>query len=207
MDPFREPGDRLHVALRRVLEATPARSVPLSAVLDGVSGPAHGVALLLLALPFLQPMPTLGLAYPIGLAIAALGLAVAFGRRPGVPLFVSRRHVRRELLHGMALVAERAARLLPARARLGFMLAPLPRCLAGLSLACAGLLLFLPIPLPLSNFVPAVAILLLASGLLEGDGVLVAAGHLANAGSCLLLYASWSVLAERAARLIAIGLG
>jgi hypothetical protein len=75
---------------------------------------------------------------------------------------------------------------------------------AGISLACAGLLLFLPIPLPLSNFVPAVAILLLASGLAEKDGLLLLAGHATNALSLTGLYLSLGAMRQGGERLLAL---
>ena len=56
----------------------------------------------------------------------------------------------------------------------------------GVSLFVAAVVLGLPIPLPLSNFFPAVAILLLAVGVLEGDGLLVAAGHGATLAVCAI---------------------
>lgn len=181
---------RLHTGLRQALDS--GEPVTLGAILRRVSGPTHAVALVMLALPFLQPVPTLGLAYPVGLAIAALGVAIALGRRPELPAFVVRQGLRRELVHGMAMVAQRVHRAVPARRRLEMLVRPALRSVAGLSLALAGILLFLPIPLPFSNFFPAVAILLLALGLLEHDGLLVAAGHGVTLACVVVLYGTWS---------------
>ena len=94
----------------------------------------------------------------------------------------------------MAVVLDRLGRVLPSRARLRVMTSRPSRVAAGVSLACAGVLLFLPIPLPMSNFVPAVAILLLAVGLVEEDGLLLLLGHAANALCVAGLYVAWAVI-------------
>jgi hypothetical protein len=82
----------------------------------------------------------------------------------------------------------------------------------GLALVFAALLLMAPLPLiPLTNTLPAVAILLLAAGMAERDGVLVLAGYAATLISTayvgLLLYAVYWAGAEATERILgALGL-
>lgn len=52
-----------------------------------------------------------------------------------------------------------------------------------LMIAVSGILLSLPLPIPFSNFVPAVAIALLSLGQLEEDSLLIALGSLVFLGS------------------------
>jgi hypothetical protein len=177
--------------------------VALSSLLEGLPDRGPALAVLFLAVPFVLPFPTLGLSAPVGLALAFAGLTMALGGTLTLPAFLHRREV-----HGGVLrsVAGRAARLAAAagrllRPRLGVMLTGGMRNLLGLSLACSAFVLALPLPLPLGNFLPAAAILLLAAGLLEGDGLFVLAGHVANAAVCLVLYLSWE-LAWRGARAV-----
>jgi hypothetical protein len=73
------------------------------------------------------------------------------------------------------------------RPRIPFMMGRVMRIALGLSLFTAAVVLGLPIPLPLSNFFPAVAIILLAAGVLEGDGLLVLAGHVATLAVCAVV--------------------
>jgi hypothetical protein len=194
----------IHVDLGHALEAGGSRGLTVGEILEGMDGRSQATAILLLSLPFLQPVPTLGLAYPLGLVIAGMGAAVALGRGAWLPASLLRVPVRRELLKGMAAALGRLHRLLPSRSRLPVMTSALGRVAAGLSLACAGVVLFLPIPLPLSNFVPAVAILLLALGLGEGDGVLLLAGHVANALCVLGLAVAWGAMWTGAERALAL---
>ncbi|HEU0108238.1 MAG TPA: exopolysaccharide biosynthesis protein, partial [Vicinamibacteria bacterium] len=87
--------------------------------------------------------------------------------------------------------------------RLGAVTSGPARAAIGLSLCCAAVILALPIPLPLSNFFPAAAILMLALGLLEGDGLMVMAGHAATVGLCVGLYLAWGAAQMGATRLLA----
>jgi len=50
--------------------------------------------------------------------------------------------------------------------------------LIGLSIVIAGLGLMLPLPIPFSNSIPAWAVVLLAIGMIEKDGLCVLLGHL-----------------------------
>ena len=50
--------------------------------------------------------------------------------------------------------------------------------LIGLGIVIAGLGLMLPLPIPFSNNIPAWAVVLLAIGMMERDGLCVLLGHL-----------------------------
>ncbi|HWH68257.1 MAG TPA: exopolysaccharide biosynthesis protein, partial [Candidatus Sulfotelmatobacter sp.] len=51
--------------------------------------------------------------------------------------------------------------------------------LAGVLITLSGVLLLLPLPIPFSNFFPALTVVLLASGALKQDGLCFLAGCLA----------------------------
>ena len=52
------------------------------------------------------------------------------------------------------------------------------RQLIGVGIIIAGLALMLPLPIPFSNNIPAWAIVFLAIGMMEKDGLFVLLGHL-----------------------------
>ena len=49
--------------------------------------------------------------------------------------------------------------------------------LIGFGIASGGFFLFLPLPIPLTNTLPAISILLLTAGMMEEDGVCVLLGY------------------------------
>jgi hypothetical protein len=193
----------LTAELVAVEEMAASGPVALSRLIERLEHRGPALVVLLLAVPFVLPFPTLGLSAPVGLALAFAGAALALGRGLALPGFLHRREVQagalRSFAKGAARVAPAAERLM--RPRLAVMIGPGMRNLLGLSLACSALILALPLPLPLGNFLPASAILLLAAGLLEGDGLFVLAGHVANLAVCCVLYLSWD-LAWRAVQAI-----
>jgi hypothetical protein len=138
------------------------------------------VLLILLALPFcFVAIP--GLSVPFGIAIGCIGVCIAIGREPWLPRFVMGRRLSgarlRQLLAAGIRVAHKLERL--ARPRLTFLHAgpAMPR-LIGLGIVIASLGLMLPLPIPFSNSIPAWAVVLLALGRMEQDGLLVLLGHL-----------------------------
>jgi hypothetical protein len=99
----------------------------------------------------------------------------------GLPRFVGQRRLPPERMGPLLASAARLARRLEGlvRPRLAFLHAgPGMARLAGLGVALAGLGLMLPLPIPFSNALPAWAVVLLAMGLMERDGLFVLLGHL-----------------------------
>jgi hypothetical protein len=192
---LRAAGAGLADDLARLVALADGQSLPIGRAMTAMEDRGYALALVFLAFPFVLPIPSLGMSAPIGFFLALAGLAMARGATPDLPGFLQRREIAFPALRALAALVEKGRRLSAhvLRPRLGALTAGPARMAIGLSLCCAAIILALPIPLPLSNFFPAVAILLLAVGLLEGDGLLVMAGHVATAGLCVGLYLAWGV--------------
>ena len=66
------------------------------AILAATQGRGFDLLLVLICLPFLTPIPLLGLSTPFGLVVFLIGARLAFGRHPWLP----RRLLERELPSG-----------------------------------------------------------------------------------------------------------
>lgn len=175
-------------------------------MLDATAAAGFGFVIALLGL---TAIPFVGLSTPFGLAIAFIGAQMTIGRaRPWLPQRVRRVHLTvpaidkigrwlARLTHWMThLVRARWTRL----CRGGGL------TVVGLGVLVQGLGLALPLPIPGSNLVFLVPILVYAIGLLEEDGALVLVGHLATALHIALGFAAWRVVAA-ALRPVAAWLG
>jgi hypothetical protein len=186
------PRLRLTADLARVCAASRTAPLRLSDILASADDRGFALVLLLSTFPFVLPFPTLGLATPVGFALALAALGLVIGRPAALPASIGALEVGPVAAARAAAVVSRASGTLTrlTRPRMGFMMAGGMRIVLGLSLFTAAVVLGLPIPLPLSNFFPAIAILLLAAGMLEGDGLLVLAGHAATVAVCAVVAAS-----------------
>src|SRR5262245_1570947 len=178
-DGKREP--RLAGDLAQLMALADGQALPIGRVMTAMEERGYALAVLLLAFPFVLPIPSLGMSAPIGFFLALAGVALARGGTPSLPAFLQRRHIAFSALKAMAAAVDRArgAGGAVVRPRLRVVTSGPARAAIGLSLCCAAIVLALPIPLPLSNFFPAAAIVLLSLGLIEGDGLMVMAGHAA----------------------------
>lgn len=147
---------------------------------DILSESGHSVVILFLCLPFLQPIPFPGLSTPIGLLIAVSAVCHAAGTAPWIPRRWRGRDVSSPLLLKVLEVAERAAnRASPwIHPRWTLLCDSFPmRWANAVAIVLGALLLALPLPVPFSNTVPAIAIILMCLGQLEKDGLFVLLSH------------------------------
>src|SRR5690348_14520392 len=170
---------RLSAELEAVRGRAQGRSLTLDELHRALRARGPALLLILLALPFcVVAIP--GLSMPFGFAIACIGGCLARGREPRLPRFLRQRRLPPAqlacLLAGAARLASKLERLV--RPRWACLHAgPGMARLAGLGIALAGLGLMLPLPIPFSNALPAWAVVLLAMGLMEQDGLCVLLGH------------------------------
>lgn len=183
-----EPGPprhccRLSEELEAIVELTAGQTVTARILVERLSVRGHALLAFFLCLPFLQPVPLLGLSTPVGLAIALLGALMALGRPPWLP----KRWLDRELPPRAVLRVVRTGQLLLRRAERfirprgqWFHSHRWARPIAGAVIALSGLELALPLPIVFTNTLPAIVIATTAVGLLEEDSVLLAVGEAAS---------------------------
>ena len=138
-----------------------------------------GLIVIVVCLPFLQPVPMGGLSTLLGPFIALQGVRLCRGEKElHLPGWIGERRLEEKTLHMLLGAARRFFALAEklSRPRLRFLLAH-DRA-AGAGIALSGALLALPFPIPLSNMVCAVPAVLLALSVLEEDGLLAALGWL-----------------------------
>lgn len=173
---------RLSEELESLLEVAPGQPMRLRTVVEHLHFRGLPALIVLLCIPFLFPVSIPGLSIPFGVAIALCGLRLGLGHNFWMPDFLLRREIPYELLKklvGSAAVFYRKIEKL-VRPRMHFLQRwPGMINLMGFMIMIGGILLSLPIPppFPLTNTIPGLAIILMALGIMERDGVCTLAGY------------------------------
>ncbi len=183
-----------------VLRRSDTAEVSVSELLQGLGDRAFGMALLLFALPNCIPSPF----GPIfGPPLVFFGVQMVLGRRaPWLPQSIARRRIGRA---SAIATVERGRPYLRwverlCRPRLEAVTAPLGERLIGALVVVLAALI--AIPFPFSNFVPAVAIIVLAIGLIEEDGVAVLLGAVTGLAAIALVVSAAVALGVTAAYIL-----
>ena len=165
--------------VERLIAAFAERAVRLRDVLEVMHSRGYTVLLILLALPFCTPIPLPGLSGPFGLVIAFIGLRLALGRKPWLPARLLDTQLPPKFFPRFLAATRRFLRWLEhfLKPRLGHLVRwPVARRFVGAMICVCGLLMALPFPIPFSNGLPALAVVLLAAAMLEEDGYFAIAG-------------------------------
>lgn len=163
---------------------------------------AAGALILLFALPNALPTPP-GTSAILGLPLLYLCIQMAFARTPWLPKFISERSMARDdfaaLLGRLGPILQRAERYLRPR------LLPLTTRAAERALGafCAFLALLVVLPIPLGNMLPALAISMIAIGVVERDGAWIIAGVSVGIVSIIVVWGVFVVLIKTVAYLLA----
>lgn len=150
-------------------------SILLSEIIDifGVDG--HFVLILFLILPFLQPIPLVGLSTPFGLMIALVASLYYFNKPPFIPQRWKIKKVNKNILLKIIEASEyffkKLSRLF--KKRLEVLFSNPFRTLNFIFIVVSAILLALPLPIPFSNALPAWTIFFQTLGHLERDGLLI----------------------------------
>ncbi|KXU34966.1 hypothetical protein AXK12_06255 [Cephaloticoccus capnophilus] len=181
---------KLSVELARLRDRLGNRPVTLCEVIATLRGRAYVLVVILFALPFVTPIPLPGLSTPLGLVIGFIALRQSLGLRPWLPKSWQRRELPAGFFKKTFTIAGRVIAWLERvlRPRLAWVSRPAlaQQAHAVVILICA-IILLLPLPIPFSNTFPAWAILLIASGNLERDGLFILLGYIASIAGLLYL--------------------
>jgi hypothetical protein len=176
------PPKRLSVELLELSESVHDADITLGNLMDQLEGRVYTMLLVLLSLPFCQPVLLPGLSTPFGVVIALLGLRFSMRKRAWLPRRLLATKLTAKFLpavmRGSAKLLRAMEKLLHPRLTWLFEYR-LTQFFTGSAIFICGLLLLLPLPIPLSNMIPALTVVLAAAAFSERDGYcLIAAGFL-----------------------------
>lgn len=181
--------------LDQLAAQVPGTEATLDWILEQLNERAFGLFLLVLALPCCIPF-LYGVPQVVSFPLMFVAFQLLIGRRtPWLPARLGNRTVSAQALHSLA---ERAGPWLRrielfSRPRLTALTRPpVERIVGALLVAFSASIL---VPLPLTNTVPAVAIVVISAGLLQRDGLLVILGGLlGTAWIASLIFAGASLI-------------
>lgn len=197
--PNDEPAVETGVASRRLARlrahATEAGSVSLDELMSAMGRSSIAFAILILSLPALTPIPgPFGFVFGSCLAIVSLQIIAGF-RRIWLPQFLGRRQVSGSTIDLMVrYTAPMVARVetLLRKNRMRHFAGPRAQAFLGVPVLLLAIAVALPIPF--GNLLPVAALVMIALGLMERDGLVailgVAMGVVALGATGGLVYAA-----------------
>jgi hypothetical protein len=180
---FQDTEATLGVALKRTISAIQGDKITLQQLLHLIGEQGLLFFCIILTIPFLLPVSIPGVSTVFGLVIIFIGISVTLNRTLWLPDRLLHHQIDSAQLVG---VLERGVqffgkleRWMGARLRYLTSGATINR-VNGLALTAGGVLLLFPLSfIPFSNTLPALAVMLLALGMLQRDGYFILAGYLA----------------------------
>lgn len=182
----------LSVELDQVLADFNGQSLTLNQLLVRTAARGPYGFIILLSLPFMIPISLPGVSNLFGVIIVYLAWRLCLGFPPKLPSQFGDRNVQSGLFARALRAGVRVLRWVERwvrprhsqwiRTRAG-------RMMGASGLALGGIMLALPLPptIPLSNFIPAVAIVVLAASMMEEDGWVIWLGYLTTLASAAYL--------------------
>lgn len=164
---------RLSDELSRLIATFAERSVSLREVVAVLHGRAYTLLLILLALPFCTPIPLPGLSTPFGLVIALVGFRLTLRQAPWLPDRLLDLTLPPRFFGTVLAAGRRVIRLLEWALRprwTSLFERPALHHVYGVVILVCGSLLLLPLPVPFTNSLPAITVVLMAAALMESDG-------------------------------------
>lgn len=197
--PNDEIGVDAGVASRRLARlrthATEAGSVSLDELVSAMGRSSIAFAILILSLPALTPIPgPFGMVFGSCLAIVSIQIIAGF-RRIWLPRFLGQRRISSRVIDVMVrYTAPLVARVetLLRKNRMRHLAGPRAQVFMGVPVLLLAIAVALPIPF--GNFLPVAALVMIALGLMERDGLVtilgVGMGVIALGASGGLIYAA-----------------
>lgn len=169
-------------------------ALKLHHIVDALHEGGFSLMLILFAAPLALPLPALGIAQVMALPLLFLSAQLAMGRKS---LWLPQKLAKKSIDHASFMhILDKA---LPWLHRIERLLHPRLRWLSGrlghhlIGVACMLCSISVAMPVPFSNTVPSMGIVLMAIGLLERDGLVQLAGVLVGAGGITLALAIYFV--------------
>ena len=193
--PLLPPPERTSEVLATLAHGEGER-VTFGEILLGLRHRAAGFATLIFSLPCCLPMPP-GIPTVCGIALVIIALnMIAMRRRLWLPAAIANKTVARADLNRMVVRATPLMRWLEryCRPRLPVMTESVGKVLVGIVILVLGLIMILPIPF-VGNMPPAIAASVIALGITERDGLIVALGLAVSVAAVVIASATtWAAV-------------
>ena len=185
--------------VRAIEEVKDLPDTTLGSIVDRIGDEALLIVCLIAILPFMQPIPIPGVSTLLGLVAFLQGFSLVIVGRPLLTKKMRQIHLSQEKLR---MIHRAAMRLDKVTSLLSLFKHPLissrgPRIVCGFTIMMAAAFLSLPLPIPFSNFIPAVCIFFIVAGLLESDLGLVLFGHGIAIGVIWMAVASFQLIEDK----------
>ena len=190
-----EKNELLSDVLHSALDVRNNSSLSLGELMNRIAERGFGLLYVILALPTLFPLLPPGSAATIGFIYILFGVQMLFGcTSPWLPQRVRNYRLSEQTAHKLR---ERSVRFFKIMERFSsprwlFMEKPFILRLVALTVVLLGFILLTP--LPFMNTLPAFAVLLLGTGLLNSDGIFLLVGMLISFGLFSFIYFGLSAI-------------
>ncbi|OYZ24038.1 MAG: hypothetical protein B7Y39_02235 [Bdellovibrio sp. 28-41-41] len=163
-------------ALERITSASEKSDLTIHDIFLLLGEKGHLILILFFSVPFLQPVPLVGLSTPLGALIVIVAFYFLREQEPWLPKRFSHLVVPKTILMTTIELIQKIWQYLekvlkPRWPRLHD--SHMFRVINFFIVAISALLLALPLPIPFSNTIPTLAIVLNTVGQLEEDGVII----------------------------------
>ncbi len=170
----------MSVKLIKALDEVRAlEQITLGKIVDHIQGEALLILCLVTILPFMQPIPIPGVSSLLGFVVLLQGLGLMIWGRPLLTQRMRDFVIDNDKFEKIYSVAVKFSRI---TSKLATMRHPVTssrasQILCGLAITLLAAFLSLPLPIPFSNFIPALGIFSICVGLLEEDILLIMIGY------------------------------
>jgi hypothetical protein len=166
--------------ISEVSSKIPSEGITLKGFLDTIGQKGLLMSIMILTVPFLLPVSIPGLSIPLGAAIFLMSISIIFKK---IFIFdflmnykLSKNYVD-NILNGSLSILTRLEKFINPRLLI-LSTGSTMNYINGSLIAFSAIILMIPLPIPLTDFLPGYTILFLAVGALECDGYLILAGYL-----------------------------
>jgi hypothetical protein len=167
--------------LHDLLNQAQGQDVSVKMILNTLTGKGQALLLVLLSLPFCQPIQIPCFSLPFGILLAFIGLRIAFGHHAWLPQALLERKISYQTLEKIASVAIRITDKLCffiSTRWVWLVNAPLLHTIHGVTIVLLALILAIPMPIPLTNLLSAYPLLAFGLAILEDDGAMILIAYL-----------------------------
>lgn len=165
-------------AIEEVVNKTENDKISIADIVSAMETVGFGLVLVIFALASIMPLPPpLPNIFAIPIMIFALQMVLGYDS-PKLPKKIGKIKISRSIV---ALIVQKTSRYIGKvekilKPRLSFFVSPFFERFLGVIIFCFGS--FVIIPLPFTNFIPGIGIMLIAFGLLGKDGLFVIIGSI-----------------------------